>query len=68
MLTGEVNSCIYRIDMMLDLKINGLTSFAIEVQNFKAKNFRNEYDNPSSRLKRKILIKNGLSPIDIDTR
>ena len=33
----------------------GIHNLAIEVSNFKTKNFRNEYENPTNRLKTMIL-------------
>lgn len=63
----EVKSCIYSIDIVLEVEDISPKPFALEVGSFKAKNFRNEYNNPMNRLRTKILKKHGYIPVFIDT-
>lgn len=53
--------------MYLNIPSLKLHNLAIEISNFKSKNFRLEYENPSDRLRKQILKKHGYNLVEIDT-
>lgn len=53
---------------MLDLKDRGVYNLGVEISDFKAKNFRNEFISPASRIRNKVLAKNGFHMVEINTK
>ena len=67
LISPEVKVGMYSIDMVLDLKQRGLFNLALDITNHKSKYFRSEYPSVASRIRTKVLRKNGFKVIEIDT-